>query len=578
MNEYKGKSITINETTYLLDDEIDQGGNSSVYKATVPNDSRVFAIKILQTTKSKEKKERFLKEISFCENVTHPNIVPIYGHGEIEKHLCYAMPLYPKTLRHLLNVERDYVILLDVILQLCHAIKYVHSQSIIHRDIKPENIFVAEDGTVVLADFGIAHFYAPPQSITTGWLGNKSYAAPEQLIKESDIPVSTASDIYALGKIINEIFTKENPSGSHYRKAFDVDPMLSSIDWIVDSCMSQNPADRPTVDEVQSEVQFISEKLAVTLTELQSALLYNEDTDLPEELVDRIALKASKDVLIAKNIFENTALADLDKINCNYHKNIHFSADEMLKDIYFQELAYHYCWRKFVYEAQVYQRGSNYTPLNLDDPTEKELYHSFETIAKRHHNGHIRNNLTNELLKIFASCCNYHCEELLSRIKALEKELSDFDDAPIMYIVYRLRHALEQHCAKDIDLAETISINWNATEYDDSVEPLLFRKEIDKSETDVMAVFQSNWDIVYRKIDDSHYLVRFNSSENFDNFKKHALTLSAPHYIFEGDVQYILSNPQHYANMVELRPLSSFDITNTIARILGIRTEQLLCV
>ena len=53
MNEYKGKSITINETTYLLDDEIDQGGNSSVYKATVPNDSRVFAIKILQTTKSK---------------------------------------------------------------------------------------------------------------------------------------------------------------------------------------------------------------------------------------------------------------------------------------------------------------------------------------------------------------------------------------------------------------------------------------------------------------------------------------------------------------------------------------------
>lgn len=58
MNEYKGIYITINDSTYLLDDEIDQGGNSSVYKATVPNDSRVFAIKILQTTKSKEKKER----------------------------------------------------------------------------------------------------------------------------------------------------------------------------------------------------------------------------------------------------------------------------------------------------------------------------------------------------------------------------------------------------------------------------------------------------------------------------------------------------------------------------------------
>lgn len=573
MNEYKGAALIINETTYILDEEIDQGGNSSVYKANIPGDSRVFSIKILQTTKSKEKMARFLKEIGFCENVTHPNIVPIYGHGEIEKHMCYVMPLYPKTLRHFLNEERDYVILLDVILQLCHAVKYIHSQSIIHRDIKPENIFIAEDGAVVLADFGIAHFNDPPQSITTGWLGNKSYAAPEQLIKESDVPVSTASDIYALGKIINELFTKENPSGSHYRKAFDVDPMLSSIDWIVDSCMSQNPAERPTIDEVQSEVQFISEKLAATLTELQSALLYNEETDLPKQLVDRIALKASKDILIAKNIFENTSLADLDKVNCNYHKDIHYSADETLKDIYFQELAYGYCWRKFVYEAQVYRRGSNYIPLNLDDPTEQELYHSFVTIVKRHHNGHIRSNLTNELLKIFASCCNYHCEELLSNIEALEKELSDFDDAPIMYIVYRLRHALEQHRVKDIDLAETISINWNTTEYDDSVEPLLFREEIDKSETDVMAIFQSSWGIVYRKIDDSHYLVRFNSVEGYDSFKEHALALSAADYIFEGDVEYILSNSQRYGKMVELRPLSSFDITNTIARILGIGTE-----
>lgn len=573
MNEYKGKSVIINETTYIFDEEIDQGGNSSVYKASMPNDPRVFAIKILQTTKSQEKKERFLKEISFCERTTHANIVPIYGHGEIDKHLCYVMPLYPKTLRHLINVERDYVAILDTILQLCNAIKYIHGQSIIHRDIKPENIFIAEAGTVVLADFGIAHFNDPPQSITTGWLGNKSYAAPEQLIKESDVPVSTASDIYALGKIINELFTKENPTGSHYRKAFDVDPMLSSVDWIVDSCMSQNPADRPSIDEVQSEIQFISEKLAATLTELQSALLYNEETDLPEDEVDRIVLKASKDILIAKNIFENSALADLDKVNCNYHKDIHFSADKILKDIYFQELAYDYCWRKFVYEAQVYRRGSKYIPLNLDDPAEQELYHSFETIVKRHHNGLIRSNLTNELLKIFASCCNYHCEKLLSNIEALEKELSDFDDAPIMYIVYRLRHALKQHRVKDIDLAETISINWNTTEYDDLVEPLLFRKEIDKSETDVMAVFQSNWDIVYRKIDDAHYLVRFNSGENFNSFKKHALALSAPDHIFEGDVQYILSNSLRYGNMVELRPLGPFDITNTIARIVGIRTE-----
>ena len=573
MNEYKGKSVIINKTVYLLDNEIAQGGNSSVYKASTLNDSRVYAIKILQTTKSKEKKERFLKEVSFCESVTHPNIVPIYGYGDIDTHLCYVMPLYPKTLRHLIPTEHDYATLLDIALQLCHAISYVHSRSIIHRDIKPENIFVAEDGTLVLADFGIAHFNDPTQSITTGWLGNKSYAAPEQLIKESDVQVSTASDIYALGKIINELFTKENPSGSHYRKAFDVDPMLSSIDWVVDSCMAQNPTDRPSIDEVQSEIRFISEKLTATLTELQSALLYNEATDLPEEVIDNIALKASKDILIAENIFENSSLAELNKVNCKYHKEIHFFADEMAKDIYFQEVAYRRCWHIFRYEAQVYQNGSSYTPLNLDDPSEKAIYHSFEAIVKRHHNARIPNNLTNDLLKIFASCCNYHCEELLSQIKDVETQLSDFDDAPIMYIVYQLRHVLEQHRIKDIDLSENLSINWNATAYDDSVDPLLFHEEIDQSEADVMESFRCNWDIAYRKIDDSHYLVRFNSVESFDSFQKYALSLSASNYVFEGDVQYILSNPQHYGNMVELRPLASFDITNTIARILGLRAE-----
>ena len=88
-----------------------------------------------------------------------------------------------------------------------------------------------------------------------------------------------------------------------------------------------------------------------------------------------------------------------------------------------------------------------------------------------------------------------------------------------------------------------------------------------------MESFRCNWDITYRTIDDSHYLVRFNSVENFDSFQKYALSLSAPNYVFEGDVRYILRKPQQYGHIVELQPLASFDITNTIARILGLRTE-----
>lgn len=573
MAKYKGKSVIINGTAYILEEEIAQGGNSHVFKASNPDKSGSFAVKILKTTTSKEKQSRFLEEIRFCEKNSHPNVVPIYGHGEINRQLCYVMPCYPKTLRHLINTEHDYTTILRVILELCNAIKYIHDQSIIHRDIKPENIFITEDGTVILADFGIAHFNNPLQAITTGWLGNKSYAAPEQLIKESDVPVSTASDIYALGKIINELFTKENPSGSHYRKAFDIDPMLSAIDWTVDSCMAQKPDERPTIDDILTEVQFISEKLATTLDELQADLLYNEATDLSEDEVDQIALKASKDILIAKNIFENTPLPDLEKLNCNYHKDIHFSAGEVLKDIFFQELAYRRCWNKFVSESRVYLDGDKYHPLDLDNPDDYEIYRTFEVIVMRHHNAYIRNNITNELLKIFASCCDYHCKEILSNIREVEQNLSDFDDAPIMYIVYRLRHALARHRVKDIDLAENLSINWDRTKYDNTVEPSLFCAETSESETHVMDTFQHNWDIVYRKIDDSHYLVRFKSEGKFNAFKKHALELSAPDYLFEGDVEDILRDYQCYGSIVELHPLGEFEITNTIARVLGIRAE-----
>lgn len=77
MNEYREKSVIINDTTYLLDNEINQGGNSSVYKASVPYDSREFSIKILHTTNGKEKKDR-LKVPSACLLDSSPFVSPTF--------------------------------------------------------------------------------------------------------------------------------------------------------------------------------------------------------------------------------------------------------------------------------------------------------------------------------------------------------------------------------------------------------------------------------------------------------------------------------------------------------------------
>lgn len=92
--------------------------------------------------------------------------------------------------------------------------------------MKPENILVDEDNTLLLTDFGIAHFENSIETSHREWLGNRRYAAPEQLATDE---VTTACDIYALGRIINELFTKQNPSGEAFLTVADKNPLLMKV-------------------------------------------------------------------------------------------------------------------------------------------------------------------------------------------------------------------------------------------------------------------------------------------------------------------------------------------------------------
>ena len=77
----------------------------------------------------------------------------------------------------------------------------------------------------------------------------------------------------------------------------------------------------------------------------------------------------------------------------------------------------------------------------------------------------------------------------------------------------------------------------------------------------------------YTKADFKHYYVRFKTIDAFRDFKNYALELSHPHHVFEGDVEKIIRVRRKYHNIVELEPLDSFDITNTLAKILGLRND-----
>lgn len=116
-----------------------------------------------------------------------------------------------------------------IISSLCDALDVLHSKRIIHRDIKPENVMVNRNGVVKLIDFDAAKLYKPYQSGDTVFAGTTGYAAPEQFgINQSD----ERTDIFALGVLMNVMFTGEHPSRKMYKgrqseiikKCIHVDP------------------------------------------------------------------------------------------------------------------------------------------------------------------------------------------------------------------------------------------------------------------------------------------------------------------------------------------------------------------
>ena len=133
--------------------------------------------------------------------------------------------------------------------QALDAVQPAHLLNVCHRDLKPENfLYDKATNTLVLADFGIARFQEEDLQtvIKTGphdRLANFAYAAPEQ--RFPDQPVDSRADTYALGLILNELFTGKVPQGSGYRLVAAVAPDFGYVDDLVESMIQQDPSKRP---------------------------------------------------------------------------------------------------------------------------------------------------------------------------------------------------------------------------------------------------------------------------------------------------------------------------------------------
>ena len=564
-SKLKGKEIVGKENVYKMLDHLADGGNGNVWKAKCNNE--IVAIKLLGRKEMEDHKKvaRFNQEIKFSKKHTHKNIIRVYDSGEFDDRLFYVMPLYDKTLRDIIQGEISISQIFNYILQICEGINFIHNKGVIHRDIKPENILLGGE-EVVIADLGIAHFENFDITEKGELLANRVYAAPEQKKKGLSKEISKSVDIYALGCIINELFTKENPLGTNFMKIADKYPGLNKLDNLVDRCMRQNPDERPSIDEVILEISLIKGEHNKSITEIKDWL--GLDYELEEPCLDPIKFDelldiASEDILIAKYIFENVNGDDLDKYNINYNCHIHYKIDEELQKKYFNSLLEISCKSKFNYESYEYGKSIHKT-LDLNLKGDKKIYDDFYKIMEQY------GEVDGKILKLFVSCYNYHCKEILDQCKIIIEEVNNLLDAPILYIVKKLKNII----SSDIKVENHIQINYEATKYDHSPSNIRELKSNleNKDEIEILNKFKEKYNIIYRK-KDSKYSVLFSDYKKYLEFKEFAIDLARPHFIFEGDVLDIIKIKRSYDGIVELYDLDSFEVRNILAKILGFRKD-----
>lgn len=249
---------------YKLIDKIGEGGNGFVYKASSKN-NEIVAIKFLKKSDT-AKIKRFKNEIHFCEKYEHENIVKIIDRGYTlsneEDIIFYVMPFYEDTLRKRINDGIPHDKIVEVFVGLINGLIFAHNKDTIHRDIKPENILFNKDSwNPVICDFGIAHFSDNDKQTliktkVRDKMGNYAYSAPEQ-INHKDICPET--DIYAAGLILNEMFTKEIPNSSGYKRIEQVDYEYKYLDDLFEEIYKYNPSERIKEDKIINEINILSE-------------------------------------------------------------------------------------------------------------------------------------------------------------------------------------------------------------------------------------------------------------------------------------------------------------------------------
>ncbi len=210
MESYIGRLL---DSRYEILEVIGTGGMAVVYKALDHRLNRLVAVKILkdELSRNQEFRRRFHAESQAVAMLSHQNIVSVYDvsrSGDVD---YIVMELIEGiTLKQYLEkkISLNWRETLHFSMQIAKALDHAHSRGIVHRDIKPHNIMILKDGSIKVADFGIARVGSAQNTLTREALGSVHYISPEQA---KGARVDNRSDLYSLGVVMYEMLTGRTP-------------------------------------------------------------------------------------------------------------------------------------------------------------------------------------------------------------------------------------------------------------------------------------------------------------------------------------------------------------------------------
>ncbi|GAA0709795.1 serine/threonine-protein kinase [Dokdonella soli] len=257
---------------WRLIEELGRGGMGVVWLAERADGQfeQRAALKLIKRGMDSEAVQaRFLRERQILAHLEHPRIARLLDGGIAADGLPYfameyvkGLPLLRYAAGHELGLHERIALFLDI----CSAVQFAHRQLVVHLDLKPSNVLITTDGTVKLLDFGIAKLLGGEtgSAIQTGDFRDRpltpAYASPEQL---SGAPVSTATDVYALGAILYELLTARRPHD------LGDTPTLEEIRRLLESTAPPPPSKRAAVDGPMSARRLRGDLDTIVLTALK---------------------------------------------------------------------------------------------------------------------------------------------------------------------------------------------------------------------------------------------------------------------------------------------------------------------